>query len=108
MPQSCGANCHSPVHENEVFLCKKCCETIGGVFDNKFTISERENIQRAQTGYHVFYVALAVEYVTKHHGSTRNITQAVISYLDGCGRTCTPCAGPKEPDISIEQLVRQI
>lgn len=69
--------------------------------------AEKEKLQHARDGYHVFYIVLAVEYVSKYATMNAVITEAVIHSLSNGGRACTPSDGPKDYEVSIEQIVRE-
>lgn len=113
-PLPCGRNCHTPIVTNEPFPCTECHDLVADILNTKLTPTEKQKLAHAKTGYHTFYIALAVEYVTKHaHPHTSgNLTETVIDILSTNNTTnhpLQPSQGPVEPPrISLAQSLRDL
>lgn len=105
----CGINCKSPVYKNEAFVCNKCYDNVKDILKSQLSSVEQERLAHVKEGYHVFFIALAVELVTKYSTNRANITETVISVLDEYGRPSARTDGPTilKP-VRLEQYVREI
>ncbi|KAF3031788.1 hypothetical protein E8E12_000566 [Didymella heteroderae] len=106
--QPCGINCHLRSFSNEDFRCRECCEAVQSILANRITGAGKEKLQLAKDGYHVFYIARAVEYVSKHSTIQAGVTEAVMHALTDSGHACALSDGPKAYDVDIQKTAREI
>ncbi|KAF2827902.1 hypothetical protein CC86DRAFT_454645 [Ophiobolus disseminans] len=81
--EPCGTNCKIAHHEYAGFKCEQCIETVSGIFENKLTQEEKDNIALFQHNRtEAAYVGLCVEAVMKHMPLAKgNITESVMSIV---------------------------
>jgi hypothetical protein len=99
--EPCGANCRTEDHSQQPFFCTQCRDIVIDVYNTKVTDAEQARIAFAQTQNDLIYVALCVEYITKHlAGVTSNVTQTIINMVspNPTGRDCLPMSWMQEED----------
>jgi hypothetical protein len=86
---SCGTNCETGPHAEQPFICQRCREIIGDIYDNRLTAAERERIQFYHSKSDALTIALATEFITKHMPHAKgNIAETVTSTVLKQGRAC--------------------
>jgi hypothetical protein len=86
---SCGTNCETGPHVEQPFICPRCREIIGDIYDNRLTAAERERIQFYHSKSDVLTIALATEFITKHMPHAKgNIAETLTSAVLKQGRSC--------------------